>query len=51
MWVYDVLSFLDCELGDLKDVTDELKEDENTQTDTLKQASCQDKLNSQINYV
>lgn len=28
--------FTDCKLGDLKDVTDDLKEDENTQTDTLK---------------
>lgn len=34
----------DCELGDLKDVTDDMKE-ENTQTDTLKkQASCQHTL-------
>ncbi len=34
-----LLSFTDCELGDLKDVTDDLKEDKTTQADTLKQAS------------
>lgn len=33
--------FLDCELGDLKDVTDDLKEDKNTHTAALKQASGQ----------
>lgn len=36
--------FIDCELGDLKDVTDDLKEDKNTQADTLKQASVQYKF-------
>ena len=43
-----LLSFIDCELGDLKDVTDDLKEDKNTQADTLKQASGQNKVNSQL---
>lgn len=50
-----VFFFLDCELGDLKDVTDELKEDKNTQSDTLKQAGGQYIVNSpspsrNINY-
>ena len=36
-----LLAFIDCELGDLKDVTDDLKEENSTQTDTLKQASSQ----------
>lgn len=31
--------FPDCELGDLKDITDALKEDKSTQDDTLNQAS------------
>ena len=34
-----LLSFIDCQLGDLKEVTDDLKDDKNPQTDTLKQAS------------
>lgn len=36
--MYDVV-FADCDIGDLKDVTDDLKEEKNTQADTLKQAS------------
>lgn len=39
-----LLSFIDCELGDLKDVTDDIKEDKDTQTDTLIQASCKHTL-------
>lgn len=40
-FVESLFETFDCELGDLKDVTDDLKEDKNTQTDTLKQ-SCTD---------
>ncbi|XP_040904570.1 actin filament-associated protein 1-like 1 isoform X2 [Toxotes jaculatrix] len=40
-FVESLFEKFDCELGDLKDVTDDLKEDKNTQTDTLKQ-SCAD---------
>lgn len=41
-----LLSFLDCQLGDLKDITDDLKEDKNVQNGTLKQASGQYKVSS-----
>lgn len=37
-FVESLFETFDCELGDLKDVTDELKEDKNTQTDTFKQS-------------
>lgn len=37
--MYLTISVLDCEIGDLKDVTDELKLDKDTQTDTFKQVS------------
>ncbi|XP_076595721.1 actin filament-associated protein 1-like 1 isoform X2 [Chaetodon auriga] len=40
-FVESLFETFDCELGDLKDVTDELKEDKNTQADALKQ-SCAD---------
>ncbi|XP_070819088.1 actin filament-associated protein 1-like 1 isoform X2 [Chaetodon trifascialis] len=36
-FVESLFETFDCELGDLKDVTDELKEDKNTQADALKQ--------------
>ncbi|XP_008277808.1 actin filament-associated protein 1-like 1 isoform X2 [Stegastes partitus] len=42
-FVESLFETFDCELGDLKDVTEDLKEDKNTQTDTLKQ-SCADSL-------
>lgn len=35
----NTLIFPDCELGDLKDMTDALKEDKSIQEDTLKQVS------------
>ncbi|XP_039976013.1 actin filament-associated protein 1-like 1 isoform X1 [Xiphias gladius] len=38
-FVESLFETFDCKLGDLKDVTDDMKED-NTQTDTLKQQSC-----------
>ncbi|XP_069027481.1 actin filament-associated protein 1-like 1 isoform X1 [Embiotoca jacksoni] len=40
-FVESLFETFDCELGDLKDVTDDLKEDKKTQADTLKQ-SCAD---------
>ncbi|XP_026186131.1 actin filament-associated protein 1-like 1 isoform X2 [Mastacembelus armatus] len=40
-FVESLFEKFDCELGDLKDVTDDLKEDNNTETDTLKQ-NCAD---------
>ncbi|TDH08024.1 hypothetical protein EPR50_G00112670 [Perca flavescens] len=40
-FVESLFETFDCELGDLKDVTDDLKEENSTQTDTLKQASSQ----------
>ncbi|XP_056239310.1 actin filament-associated protein 1-like 1 isoform X2 [Seriola aureovittata] len=40
-FVESLFETFDCELGDLKDVTDDVKEEKNTQTDTLKQ-SCAD---------
>ncbi|XP_029297898.1 LOW QUALITY PROTEIN: actin filament-associated protein 1-like 1 [Cottoperca gobio] len=40
-FVESLFETFDCELGDLKDVTDDLKEDKNTQADTLKQ-NCAD---------
>ncbi|XP_028272788.1 actin filament-associated protein 1-like 1 isoform X2 [Parambassis ranga] len=40
-FVESLFETFDCELGDLKEVTDDLKEDNNTQPDTLKQ-SCAD---------
>lgn len=43
-----LLSFIDCKLGDLKDVTDDLEEDKNTQDDTLKLASSQHPSTIQI---
>ncbi|XP_070692735.1 actin filament-associated protein 1-like 1 [Pempheris klunzingeri] len=41
-FVESLFDTFDCELGDLKDVTDDLTEDKNAQTDTLKQQSCAD---------
>ncbi|XP_038548078.1 actin filament-associated protein 1-like 1 isoform X2 [Micropterus salmoides] len=41
-FVESLFETFDCELGDLKDVTDDLKEDKNTQNDTLKQENCAD---------
>ncbi|XP_056239312.1 actin filament-associated protein 1-like 1 isoform X4 [Seriola aureovittata] len=41
-FVESLFETFDCELGDLKDVTDDVKEEKNTQTDTLKQQSCAD---------
>ncbi|XP_055015610.1 actin filament-associated protein 1-like 1 isoform X2 [Boleophthalmus pectinirostris] len=38
-FVESLFESFDCEIGDLKDVTDELKLDKDTQTDTLKQDS------------
>uniref|UniRef100_A0A8C3GB01 Actin filament-associated protein 1-like 1 n=1 Tax=Cyclopterus lumpus TaxID=8103 RepID=A0A8C3GB01_CYCLU len=38
-FVESLFETFDCELGDLKEVTDDLKEDEKTQTDALKQAT------------
>ncbi|KAG8004187.1 Actin filament-associated protein 1-like 1 [Nibea albiflora] len=38
-FVESLFETFDCELGDLKDVTDDLKEDKNTQDDTLKLAN------------
>nr|XP_043896201.1 actin filament-associated protein 1-like 1 isoform X1 [Solea senegalensis] len=38
-FVESLFETFDCELGDLKDVEDDIKEDTNTQTDTLKQTS------------
>lgn len=43
-----LLSFIDCKLGDLKDVTDDLEEDKNTQDDTLKLVSSQHPSTIQI---
>lgn len=43
-----LLSFTDCELGDLKDITDDLKEDKKIQDDTLKQASGQHVVHSRL---
>ncbi|XP_023275068.1 actin filament-associated protein 1-like 1 isoform X2 [Seriola lalandi dorsalis] len=40
-FVESLFETFDCELGDLKDVTDDVKEEKKTQTDTLKQ-SCAD---------
>ncbi|XP_044220293.1 actin filament-associated protein 1-like 1 isoform X2 [Thunnus albacares] len=40
-FVESLFETFDCELGDLKDVTDDLKQDKDTQTETLKQ-SCAD---------
>lgn len=40
-FVESLFETFDCELGDLKDVTDDLKEDKNTHADTLKQ-NCAD---------
>ncbi|XP_078117399.1 actin filament-associated protein 1-like 1 isoform X2 [Sander vitreus] len=40
-FVESLFETFDCELGDLKDVTDDLKEENGTQTDTLKQ-NCAD---------
>ncbi|KAM4554861.1 actin filament-associated protein 1-like 1 isoform 2-T2 [Odontesthes bonariensis] len=40
-FVESLFETFDCELGELKDVTDDLKEEKNTETDTLKQ-SCAD---------
>ncbi|XP_059202630.1 actin filament-associated protein 1-like 1 isoform X1 [Centropristis striata] len=40
-FVESLFETFDCKLGDLKDVTDDLKEDKNTQSDTLKQ-NCAD---------
>lgn len=40
-FVESLFETFDCELGDLKDVTDELKDDKNTETDTFKE-SCLD---------
>ncbi|CAN9514790.1 unnamed protein product [Ophioblennius macclurei] len=39
-FVESLFETFDCELGDLKDVTDDLKEDKNTEEDTVKQESC-----------
>lgn len=36
---FKCMPFTDCELGDLKDVTDDQRDDKNTETDTSKQAS------------
>ncbi|XP_074504191.1 actin filament-associated protein 1-like 1 isoform X1 [Sebastes fasciatus] len=41
-FVESLFETFDCELGDLKDVTDDVKEDKNVQTETLKQQSCTD---------
>ncbi|XP_034399905.1 actin filament-associated protein 1-like 1 isoform X4 [Cyclopterus lumpus] len=41
-FVESLFETFDCELGDLKEVTDDLKEDEKTQTDALKQQNCAD---------
>ncbi|XP_049441542.1 actin filament-associated protein 1-like 1 isoform X1 [Epinephelus fuscoguttatus] len=41
-FVESLFDTFDCQLGDLKDVTDDLKEEKNTQTDTLKQQNCAD---------
>ncbi|XP_023275067.1 actin filament-associated protein 1-like 1 isoform X1 [Seriola lalandi dorsalis] len=41
-FVESLFETFDCELGDLKDVTDDVKEEKKTQTDTLKQQSCAD---------
>ncbi|XP_042349005.1 actin filament-associated protein 1-like 1 isoform X3 [Plectropomus leopardus] len=41
-FVESLFETFDCQLGDLKDVTDELKEEKNTQTDTSKQQNCAD---------
>uniref|UniRef100_A0A3B4U8V5 Actin filament-associated protein 1-like 1 n=1 Tax=Seriola dumerili TaxID=41447 RepID=A0A3B4U8V5_SERDU len=38
-FVESLFETFDCELGDLKDATDDMKEEKNTQTDTLKQAT------------
>ncbi|KAM7389495.1 hypothetical protein PAMP_023471 [Pampus punctatissimus] len=40
-FVESLFETFDCELGDLKDVNDDLKQDKNTQTETLKQAGGQ----------
>ncbi|KAK9517810.1 hypothetical protein VZT92_023152 [Zoarces viviparus] len=39
-FVESLFETFDCELGDLKDVTGDLKEDKNTQTDTSNQQNC-----------
>ncbi|XP_037636869.1 actin filament-associated protein 1-like 1 isoform X1 [Sebastes umbrosus] len=41
-FVESLFETFDCELGDLKDVTDDVKEDKNIPTETLKQQSCTD---------
>ncbi|XP_031158393.1 actin filament-associated protein 1-like 1 isoform X4 [Sander lucioperca] len=41
-FVESLFETFDCELGDLKDVTDDLKDENSTQTDTLKQQNCAD---------
>ncbi|XP_074530204.1 actin filament-associated protein 1-like 1 isoform X1 [Halichoeres trimaculatus] len=41
-FVESLFETFDCEIGDLKDVTDDLKEDQSLQMDTLKQESCTD---------
>ncbi|XP_036933967.1 actin filament-associated protein 1-like 1 isoform X1 [Acanthopagrus latus] len=41
-FVESLFETFDCDIGDLKDVTDDLKEEKNTQADTLKQQNCAD---------
>ncbi|XP_027142133.1 actin filament-associated protein 1-like 1 isoform X3 [Larimichthys crocea] len=41
-FVESLFETFDCKLGDLKDVTDDLEEDKNTQDDTLKLQNCAD---------
>ncbi|XP_073343822.1 actin filament-associated protein 1-like 1 [Pagrus major] len=41
-FVESLFETFDCEIGDLKDVTDDLKEEKSTQADTLKQQNCAD---------
>ncbi|CAJ1058205.1 actin filament-associated protein 1-like 1 [Xyrichtys novacula] len=41
-FVESLFETFDCEIGDLKDVTDDLKEDKNLQMDTFKQENCTD---------
>lgn len=39
MCAFYIYAVIDCELGDLKDVTDDVKQDKDTQTETLKQVN------------
>lgn len=41
-FVESLFETFDCDIGDLKDVTDDLKEDKNLQMEALKQESCTD---------